>query len=448
MTLADGMNRRKGRAGGERLPFSLRVYRAFTTAAAPLLGVLLARRLRKEKEHPVRFGERRAETSAKRPDGPLIWLHGASVGELAATFPLVTMLRRQGFQILITSGTVTSANLVKERLPNDVIHQFVPFDVQRFVTRFLDHWRPDLALFIESDLWPNLILECGRKRVPMIVINGRLSERSFTKWKVVPSVAQAVLRPFDLCVAQSSLDAERFSTLGIKRVHVSGNLKLDVPAPPIDQPALAALRTAIGNRPTFVAASTHPGEELAVIDTHRRLRQRAPGLLTIIAPRHPQRGREIFDLAARASLMPSVRSRQQLPDARSEIYVADTMGEMGLFYSVAPIVFMGGSLVEHGGQNPIEAIKLGGAVMHGPNVWNFAEIYAALDASNGAIELADAEALVAQTGAWLRDPASREGVAQAGGRTVNRLGGALQRTISELEPYLLQLRLNYRPNHA
>ncbi len=430
------------------LPMSLRLYRTLMRAATPFAGIALARRRRRGKEHPVRIRERRGEAGLPRPDGPLVWLHGASVGELAAIFPLIDRLRRTEVNILVTSGTVTSAALAKERLADNVLHQFIPLDIPRFVEAFLNHWHPDLALFVESDLWPNIVFGCQAHRVPLILVNGRLSERSFTRWKVLPNAAQALLRPFDLCLAQSRLDAERFAALGAERVEVSGNLKLDVPAPPVSEEKLGALKNAVGARPVIAAASTHAGEETAMIDAHRRLSQAFPGLLTVIVPRHPQRGRGICDLVERFGLVPSLRSRGQLPDQRTDIYIADTIGELGAIYRLAPIVFMGGSLIEHGGQNPIEAVKLGAAVMHGPHVWNFAEIYAALDAAHGAIEIRDGEHLVAQIGGWLRDRAAREASAQAGLKTVTRLGGALERTLAQIEPYLMQLRINLRPRDA
>lgn len=424
------------------------MYRLFMRVAMPFSGLVLARRLRRGKEHPARLNERRGEARIARPEGALVWLHGASVGELSAVFPLIERLRQQDLRILVTSGTVTSATLAKERLSRDVIHQFVPIDMTPYAEQFLDHWRPDLALFIESDLWPNLVLASGRARVPMLLVNGRLSERSFNRWKVLPRAAQALLRPFDLCLAQSALDAERFTALGVRRVQISGNLKLDVPAPPVNQDAFAALRAAIGGRPTIAAASTHAGEEAAMIDVHRRLRHAFPGLLTIIAPRHTQRGRGIYDMVEQVGLTPALRSQRQLPDRRTDIYIADTMGELGLLYRLAPVVFVGGSIVEHGGQNPIEAVKLGAAVLHGPNVWNFSEIYAALDAARGAVEVEDGEQLVTQIGALMRDGNARHNMVQAGAKTVNRLGGALERTLSYIEPYILQLRLDPRMRDA
>jgi 3-deoxy-D-manno-octulosonic-acid transferase len=427
-----------------RLPLALRLYQLASVAAAPVAPYLLARRLSRGKEHPVRLPERRGEASASRPDGPLIWVHGASVGELLAVVPLIERLRAQDFAVLVTSGTVTSAALAEQRLPKGALHQFIPLDTPRFVDKFLDHWRPDLALFVESDLWPNMILSAAARRIPMIVINGRLSERSFARWRRVPNVIAALLSRFDLCLTQSAADAERYSALGAPRVASIGNLKLDAPPPPADEQKLRQLMTLIGLRAVVVAASTHAGEEAAIMTAHRRLRGRHASLLTVIAPRHPERGAEVEEIAQIAGLKTAQRSRGELPKTDTDVYIADTLGELGLIYRLSPMVFMGGSLVGHGGQNPIEAIRLGAAVVHGPHVWNFAEIYGALDRAHGAEPVADEEALTGKLSEWLNNPAARKAVVEAGVKTVTQLGGALDRTLGQLKPYLMQLRLEQR----
>jgi len=428
----------------EQLPLTLRGYRRLAAMATPLTSFVLANRLKHGKEHPARIGERRGETEILRPPGGLIWAHGASVGEMLAVMPLIEHIRAVGFNVLVTSGTVTSARLAEHRLPPGVIHQFVPIDAPRFIVRFLDHWRPDLALFAEQDLWPNLIVESAMRAIPLILINGRLSEQSFSRWRYAPATIAALLRRFDLCLAQSTIDAERYSELGAPRVSITGNLKLDVPAPPVDPLKLAAMQASIGRRPLIAASSTHPGEEAVVIDAHRRLRHSFDGLLTILAPRHPERGPGIVEIAKAAGLTAVMRSRGHLPDRGTDVYVADTIGELGLLYRLSPIVFIGGSLVRHGGQNPIEAIKLGAAVIHGPHVWNFSEIYAALDEAHGAEGVTDVGKLTVRFGAWLTDATARETVADAALKTVDLLGGALDRTIAALEPYLMQLRLERR----
>ncbi len=423
------------------LPLTLRAYRKLSAAAAPLTGVIIRRRLRRDKEDAARVDERRGISALSRPRGALIWIHGASVGEVLAAAALVGELRRRGFRILLTSGTTTSAAMVARRFPPDIIHQFIPYDAPRFVARFLEHWRPDLALFIESDLWPNLILSCAARRVPMVLINGRMSPRSFPRWQRLSQTIGALLGRFDVCLAQSDTDAARFSALGARDVVVTGNLKLDVEAPPADRARLDRLLAVTRGRQVMVAASTHPGEEEIIAAAHRRLAQRFPSLLTVIVPRHPARGEQVAQAVVDAGLHAALRSREQLPSATTDIYVADTMGELGLFYRLAPVVFMGGSLVAHGGQNPIEAIKLGGAIVHGPHVFNFAELYDELDSAGGAMVAADENAVVKQIGALLADPVARQQALAAAENVVTILGGGLQRTLAALQPYLMQMRL-------
>ena len=423
------------------LPMTLRLYRQLSAAAVPLAPALIKRRLKQGKEDPARVGERRGMSADVRPHGPLVWIHGASVGEVLAAAALIERLRALNLRILLTSGTVTSAAIVAKRFPADIIHQYVPYDSPRFVARFLDHWKPSLALFIESDLWPNLILSSAARRLPMVLINGRMSHRSFPRWRKITSTISALLGRFDVCLAQSRVDAERFAALGSRNVITTGNLKLDVPAPPADAAKLERLMSVTRGRPIIVAASTHPGEEEILLDVHKTLAGFFPQLLTVIVPRHPDRGEAIARLITESGLHAGLRSHEELPTATNDIYVADTMGELGLFYRLAPIVFMGGSLVPHGGQNPIEAIKLGASIVHGPHVFNFTDVYEALDQAGGARQADRQEALVKQLGQLLADPLARESSLVASTRVVEQLGGALERTMIALEPYLLQLRL-------
>src|SRR3954454_13452366 len=241
------------------LPMTLRFYRGLSFAAAPPAPALIKQRLKHGKEDPERIGERRGLSRDTRPSGPMVWIHGASVGEVLAAASLIERLRGLNIRILLTSGTVTSAAIVARRFPPDVIHQYVPYDSPRFVGRFLDHWRPSLALFIESDLWPNLILSSAARRLPMVLINGRMSPRSFPRWRRVSQTISAILDKFDICLAQSTTDAERFTALGSRNVVTTGNLKLDVPAPPADPVKLERMLAITRGRPIILAASTHPG---------------------------------------------------------------------------------------------------------------------------------------------------------------------------------------------
>jgi 3-deoxy-D-manno-octulosonic-acid transferase len=288
-------------------------------------------------------------------------------------------------------------------------------------------------------LWPNLILAGAARRLPMVLINGRMSPRSFPRWRRMYGTISALLSRFDICLAQSKTDAERFSALGGRDVVTTGNLKLDVAAPPADPAKLERLMAMTRGRPIIVAASTHPGEDEMLVAAHRSLVGFFPQLLTVIVPRHPDRGTSIAGLITASGLKPALRSREELPTAATDVYVADTMGELGLFYRLSPVVFMGGSLIRHGGQNPIEAIKLGAAIVHGPHVFNFADVYEALDSSGGARQADTQETLVKQLGQLLADPTVRDGMQRAGSGVVEDLGGALNRTMTALEPYLLQL---------
>lgn len=432
----------------ERSSLALQAYRLVTAVAAPLAPALVSHRLKRGKEDPERLRERYGRTEIPRPQGPLVWVHCASVGELLTVVPLMGCIREKGFAVLCTSGTVTSANIAAARLPAGTIHQFVTLDAPSFVNRFFNHWRPDLGLFVESDLWPNLVMTAARRRIPLILLNGRLSERSFQRWRWAPHSIAKLLRSFELCLAQSGTHAGRYRDLGAPRVATTGNLKLDVPEPPAEAHALARLRAAVAGRAVVAGASTHPGEETALLEVHRRLRHSFPGLLTIVAPRHPERGRDVLEMARQADLRPRMRSRGDLPDGQTDIYVLDTIGELGLVYRVAPIVFMGGSLASHGGQNPIEPAKLGAAILHGPNVWNFAEIYSALDRAHGAEQVTEVGKLAVRVGAWLTQRSEREAVAAAARSTVENLGGALARTLAAIEPYLMQIHLGMLEPHA
>src|SRR6266404_2067641 len=432
---------RNRRAMAKSLPMTLRFYRKLSAAMVPLAPALIKRRLKQGKEDPARVGERRGMSENIRPHGPLVWIHGASVGEVLAAAALIKKLRALNIRVLLTSGTVTSAAIVAKRFPADIIHQYVPYDSPRYVARFLDHWRPGLALFIESDLWPNLILASAARRLPMVLINGRMSHRSFPRWRRFAGTISALLGRFDICMAQSQADAERFAALGSRNVITTGNLKLDVSAPPADSAKLERLMSVVRGRPIIVAASTHPGEEEILLKAHRTLAGFFPSLLSVIVPRHPDRGEAIARMITASGLQAALRSREELPTAATDVYVADTMGELGLFYRLAGIVFMGGSLVEHGGQNPIEAVKLGASIVHGPHVFNFTDVYEALDHAGGARRADAQEALVKQLGHLLADPAARQLQVAASAQVVEQLGGALERTLLALEPYLLQLRL-------
>lgn len=419
----------------------VRLYRGATWLATPFIGLLLARRLKRGKEDGTRLRERYGHAGVARPRGPLVWLHGASVGEMIAVLPLIDRLRARGFQVLFTSGTLTSARLAQARLPPDVPHQFVPLDSPLFLRRFLKHWRPDLVLLVESELWPNLICEVSARGTPLVLVNARMSPRSFASWQRIGGSVGALLSRVDLCLAQGAEDGDRLRRLGAPRVTVTGNLKFDAPPPPVDLAAFDALATAVAGREVFVAASTHPGEEEIIVEAHQRLAKEMPGLLTVIAPRHPERGPAVVKLATEAGCPAVLRSDGYLPDKGTGIYVADTIGELGIFYRLGGVALLGGSLARKGGQNPIEPIKLDTAILHGPHVTNFAELYRRLDEARGAAPVTDARSLAASAYMLLADAASRRRMVAAGQATIESFGGALERTLAAIDPYLVQIRL-------
>ena len=418
------------------IPASLALYRAATSMAQPFVGVLVAHRARRGKEDIARAAEREGVAARPRPEGRLVWLHGASVGETVSLLPVVGRLCERAVNVVLTSVTTTSAEILARRLPPGALHQYAPFDMPRFMRGFLDHWRPDLALFAESELWPNAIIEARRRGIPLGLLNARMSARSLRRWRRLPRTIATLTGCFDFCLAQSTADAERYRFLGAYQVKAIGNLKYDVPAPPADQVELAALKGMTAGRQILLAASTHAGEEEILAFAHRELAGRFPGLLTIIVPRHPQRGAEIASVVGAAGLRPALRSRGAGPDKACDVYVADTVGELGLFYRLTPIVFMGKSLVPHGGQNPIEPAKLGAAILHGPHVQNFAEVYTVLDAAGGAHSVADAAALPRAFADMIDNPRALRDMARNAGLAVEKLTGAVDRTMQAIEPYL------------
>ena len=347
-------------------------------------------RVRQGKEAPERLAERYG-FAATRPEGPLLWLHAASVGEMLSALPLIEALLQANaaLEILVTTGTVTSARLLGQRLPEAIAprvrHRYAPMDVPRWAARFLDGWRPDGAVFIESELWPNLIAAARRRKIPLALVNGRMSERSAWGWRWAPRLVREMLSSFRLVLGQTEADRARLAALGAADAQCWGNLKDAAPPLPVDAAALARLRRLLAGRPVFLAASTHPGEEAIGAAAHDALLAAHPDLLTIIVPRHPERGEAIASTLSQHN--PTRRAADADPVPGTGIYIADTLGELGLFYRLATVAFIGGSLVPHGGQNPLEPARLGCPILLGPHSWNFAEPVARLLAAGGAIRI-------------------------------------------------------------
>ncbi|MFT6346931.1 MAG: 3-deoxy-D-manno-octulosonic-acid transferase [Myxococcota bacterium] len=353
------------------------LYQILSIILSPFATIYLTFRKFKKKEDPLRFPERFGYSKIKRPEGFLIWIHAASVGESKSALTLAKGLLDKNPQnkILITSGTITSAIQINKNLPKRTIHQFIPIDTFFAVRRFLKHWHPDSAMFVESELWPNLI---SQTKCPMTLINGRISDKSFKHWKILHKLGFNLLKKFKTCFAQSQIDRQKFVNLGIKNVHFVGNLKSANEPLKIDQEKLEELKSQIGKRQFWLASSTHKGEEEIIINTHQKLKEYFPDLITIIAPRHPNRIDEIIELIPK-DLKISLHSNNQ-SIYNCDIYLVDVLGELGTFYSLNKVSLICGSLIENiGGHNPFEALQLGSAVLSGKYVKNFQETYQDLE---------------------------------------------------------------------
>ncbi len=423
---------------------ALMLYRFAGAAAYPLIGSYVAWRVAKGKEDKTRSRERYGITGRERPQGPLVWVHAASVGETNAVVPLVECILAYGIHIVLTTGTVTSAKVAEERLGDRIIHQYVPLDLKPAVSRFLDHWRPDLAIIAESEIWPMTILELGARHVPQVLVNGRLSDRSFASWKKRSNIAEALFENLAHVVAQSETDGERFKELGARPVSVSGNLKVDTNPPPVDAEALQALKALIGKRPTWAAVSTHEGEEAVAAEVHMALAGRHPGLLTIIVPRHPDRAQALVEQFTGMGLKVARRSAGDRIAPDTSILLGDTIGEMGLYLRLTEIAFVGRSLTSEGGQNPLEPAMLDTAVLSGRNVQNFRESYQRLLDSGGAKLVRDRAMLAGAVNFLLTNEEARHDMMAAGLTTVEEMRGALARTLKSLEPYIHPLVLKAR----
>lgn len=416
----------------------LRGYRGFATLAQWALPLVVRARVSRGKEDSERSGERYGIAGRPRPSGPLTWFHASSVGETNAVLPVMEVLARQrpDMTLLLTTVTRTSAALAEKRLPEGAIHQFVPFDTPRYMGAFFDHWRPGLAVLTESEIWPNLIMEAVDRDIPLVLVNGRISERSWRRWRRWSAVSRPLFQSFQVVLAQNAGLAERFGELGARKTLAAGNLKMDAPPPEAPEAALAALKRATAGRDILLAASTHPGEESIVAQAHAGLKARHPALLTIVAPRHPHRGAEVEALMHSAGLRTAMRSRGDAIDAAADIYIADTIGELGLFYALAPVAFIGGSLAPKGGQNPVEAVRHGAAVLAGPAVGNFQDAYDALRAHGGYAAITGAEDLAGNAAALLGDPDARTAMLGNADRAVDSLSGALEATLRALADWL------------
>ena len=417
---------------------SIAVYQALATLLGPAIDLYLDRRVLRGKEDPARLDERRGIPSVARPSGPLVWLHAASVGEAVALLPLVERLAtdRPDLTRLVTTGTVTSANTMARRLPPATLHQFVPVDRPAWARRFIGYWRPDLGIWCESDLWPSLVTEAKERGVKLALVDGRLSEGAFRRWRAIHSLVRPLFGAFDLVLGSSVEQTERFRALGASDARFVGSLKAAGAPPPIEEQARSALVQAIGGRPIWLAANTHPGEDTVVLDAHQQLADRWPDLLTIAAPRHPERGGDIAAMAERRGLVAARRSTGALPTPTTAVYVADTLGEMGTLYAAAPITFLAGSLAPVGGHNPIEPAHAGTALLFGPLMPNNRDTADALLTAGAARSVSDAASLAEAIADLIADPAAVRAMGKAARQVAANGRAGLDRIVDALTPLL------------
>lgn len=417
------------------LPLAL--YAAATGMLEPLAPVLLRRRAAAGKEDASRLPERLARATTPRPEGPLVWLHGVSVGESLSLLPLVDALRarRPDISVLVTSGTVTSAAVLAKRLPAGVIHQFAPVDSPGAARRFLDHWRPAAALFVESELWPNLISAAKARHVRLALLSARMTEGSAAGWARVAGSASALLSAFDLVMPQDAAAGERLARLGA-RVGPHLNLKALADAPPVDQGLADEIKAWAADRKIVLAASTHPGEEPLIAEAFQATLRDVPAVL-VVAPRHPERGPEVQAALQALGLRGARRAAGEPLRPETVAYVADTLGELGAFYAAADAVVLGGSFVAGvGGHNPLEAARLGCAIVTGPHVANAESLYAALFAEAAALPAADRDVLARHLRGLLRNPAIARRIGEAAQDLATREAKALEAALALIEPLL------------
>ena len=418
----------------------LNAYKLIVRTLAPFLGLLLWVRALRGHEETAHLKERRGVASLPRPKGKLVWIHAASVGEMRSILPLAQHLlnKNPDLYCLITTVTVTAARLLRRTEHQRLIHQYAPFDHPGWIANFLDYWNPDAVLWVESELWPTTLESIKARKLPLVMINGRISERSVKRWKNLPSLAATVLGYFDLCLAQSGDDAKRLESLGAKRVVVAGNMKYASTPLRYDTAALDALRAQVGSRPVLLFASTHAGEEEIAVNIYRTLALKHAGLLVVIMPRHPKRGGDIASILEKEGMAYARRSKGTAITDDKPFYIADTLGEPGLFYRLCPVVYLGNSLISSpgGGHNPIEPAQLGCGIVYGANMWNFAEIDVDLRLAGGALTVRDEKNLSLSLDKLLREPETLKNLGDAARKFVEAQNGVLENVCTLLRPYL------------
>jgi len=419
------------------------LYRFLLLLATPLLWLYLRLRAAKGKEETARLSERYGKTNAPRPPTTLIWLHAASVGEAQAALSIINAINNDGYtgHWLLTSGTVTSSHLIQSKNLANLQHQYIPLDHPIWVNRFLNHWKPDLAIWLESEIWPTLVNYTKRKDIPLILVNARLSDSSYNSWLKLKSISKKTFPLFDLILTQSQKDTDRFNALGGAAV-TTGNIKLTITPLSYNEAELTSLKQATKKRPLWLYASSHKGEEEIAAHIHQKLKVEIPDLLTIIVPRHPERANDIEKKLKPLGLNITKRSNDNnLPTENTDIYLADTLGELGLFYSLSTITMIGRSLSDDGGggHNPIEAAQLNCAILTGPNIQYQTLLFDPLFTANAATQVMDEEELFNTLRRLFDTPNDIQQMIDNASAYLSKTDNAMDAVMAEIKPYLLNM---------
>lgn len=431
----------------------LRLYKTTLRVGKPLIWLGLQNRLRAGKEDPNRIGERQGIASRARPDGKLIWMHVASVGEAQSIKILIDefLFANPNLHILVTSGTRTSAELLSKTLPERAFHQYVPFDHPDWVRAFLDHWQPNMALWAESELWPNLLMQIQKRRIPAALLNARLSFQSARNWSYSRGLLAELLATFSVILCQSDQDKHYYESLGGRSVFTTGNIKFSAKPLPFSDNEYHSLSNSIQGRPTWIYASTHFDEESIAADIHKALKRDIPNVLTIIAPRHPERSAQILETLSSYDLKITRRDPQlkRTPDSDTDIYLVDTMGELGLFYKLTDIAMIGRSLSLDGGggHNPLESMRLGAVTLFGPLIQNLKDIYDDVKSSQVGIPVQDKDALYKAVHHLMTDQQYKQNMIQLTSKFIEDRNQTLQNTLNELEPLCLEIGITPPRSH-
>lgn len=406
-----------------------------------LYGLLLFRRIRGFEERG-RALEKTGRATIDRPRGKVVWIHAASVGEMLSVQPLVDRILAQNTDVhcLITTVTVTSARLVRRRNNPRILHQYMPLDNYVWVKRFLEFWKPDAVIWVESEIWPEALHQVKAAGINLVMVNGRLSANSAKRWAMAPKFIRKIMSYFEVMLAQTAQDASRLASLGGQPIE-AGNMKFAVPPLGHDAQAFKALSAAIGARPVLLFASTHAGEEVIAADVYQILSQNMPDLLVMVMPRHPDRGEDIAQIFKERGINFAQRSAGHEIGRDTQIYLADTLGEAGLFYRLAEYAFVGNSLITipGGGHNLLEPAHLDCVILHGPHMWNFPEIEAALQSCGGSVLVNDPEALAEAVLRLAGDEGARQALKAAARQYVEAQSAVLEHVCTHLRPIMAKV---------